>query len=104
MRTITTEEEFKRIITSPRTVIIKFETTWCPDCKRLNMYVDEIVRDFSFEWFSCDRDHFPKLGEKYTVLGIPSLLAFKGGEKTGHLRADDKTPDEICAYLETIEV
>ncbi|MFT8316915.1 MAG: thioredoxin family protein [Sporolactobacillus sp.] len=103
MKAISTTEEFQQIIDSPKTVIIKFETSWCPDCKRLNMYVDELVQEFTFEWFSCDRDQFPQLGEKYDVLGIPSLLAFKNGKKTDHLRADDKAPDEIRAYLKALD-
>lgn len=103
MKAIETTEQFQQLISSPKTVMVKFETTWCPDCKRLNMYIDDIIKDFDFEWYSADRDQFPKLGEDYLVLGIPSLLAFKNGEKIAHLRADDQTPDDIRAYLKTIE-
>ncbi|TGA98184.1 thioredoxin [Sporolactobacillus shoreae] len=103
MKAIESVEEFQKVISGPKTVIIKFETTWCPDCKRLNMYVDDIVKDFKFEWFSADRDKFPDLGKDYQVLGIPSLLAFKNGKKTAHLRADDQSPEEIRDYLKTID-
>lgn len=103
MNTIESEEQFDAIIHSPETVIIKFETTWCPDCKRLNTYVEDLVHEFDFKWYAADRDRLPELGEKYQVLGIPSLLAFKDGEKKAHLRADDKSPDEIRNYLSGIE-
>ncbi|MCO7176654.1 thioredoxin family protein [Sporolactobacillus kofuensis] len=103
MKAIETTEEFQQVINTPKTIMIKFETTWCPDCKRLNMYIDDIIKDFDFEWYSADRDQFPELGRDYQVLGIPSLLAFKNGKKIAHLRADDQSPEEIRAYLETIE-
>lgn len=103
MRAIDTVEDFNKVIDSPETVIVKFETTWCPDCKRLNVYVDDLVKEFNFKWYSADRDQFPELGRDYQVLGIPSLLAFKGGKKIAHLRADNQSQDEIREYLKSIE-
>lgn len=103
MKALTSEAEFNTAINSSEIIIVKFETTWCPDCKRLNMYVDELVQAFDFNWYSADRDQLPQLGEKFDVLGIPSLLAFKNGEKIGHLRADNKTQDEIKSYLAELE-
>lgn len=103
MKAINSVEEFKKVTDSPETVIVKFETDWCPDCKRLNMYVDDLVREFPFKWYSVDRDQFPELGRDYQVLGIPSLLAFRNGQKTAHLRADNQSPDEIRNYLKSIE-
>lgn len=103
MKALASESEFDGAISSPETIIIKFETTWCPDCKRLNQYVDEFVQAFDFDWYSADRDLLPQLGEKYDVLGIPSLLAFKNGKKIGHLRADNQTPEQIKSYLTNLE-
>jgi thioredoxin-like negative regulator of GroEL len=103
MNVIESTDQFKRVTNSARTVMIKFETTWCPDCKRLNMYLDDIIKGFNFEWFSVDRDQFPELGSKYQVLGIPSLLAFKNGKNIAHLRADDQSPEQISDFLKAIE-
>lgn len=103
MKTIETKDAFEQAINQPEAVIVKFETTWCPDCRRLNTFIDDIAKDFKFDWYAVDRDRFSDLGEKYQVLGIPSLLAFKNGKKIAHLRADDKTPEEIHDYLQTLE-
>ncbi|MFT8872422.1 MAG: thioredoxin family protein [Sporolactobacillus sp.] len=99
MKMIETEDMFKKMISTTEPIIVKFETSWCPDCKRLNQYVDDLVQAFPFQWYAVDRDQLPKLAERYDVLGIPSLLAFKKSEKIAHLRADNKSPEEIRDFL-----
>lgn len=103
MKTIESTETFHQVIAGSKTVIVKFETTWCPDCKRLNTYADELVNEFQFDWYAADRDRLPELGKKYEVLGVPSLLAFKNGKKIAHLRADNQSPEEIREFLRHIE-
>lgn len=105
MEKITTEEAFHKTINSPKPVVLKFETTWCPDCKRLDMFIDEIVKEYSeYEWYAIDRDEFPEIGETYEVLGIPSLLIFQNGEKKAHLHsAYAKTPDDIRNFLNEVK-
>lgn len=100
MQKINTVEEYQSVIDQEQTVVIKFYTTWCPDCTRLDQFIDEIVeQNKDKEWYTMDRDEFPEIGEQEAVLGIPSLLVFKNGTKIGHLRADRKTPEEIEEFL-----
>ncbi|MFA8438806.1 thioredoxin family protein [Pueribacillus sp. YX66] len=104
MEKITTEEAFHKTINSPKPVVLKFETTWCPDCKRLDMFIDDIVKDYEYKWYVIDRDEFPQIGEKYEVLGIPSLLIFQNGEKKAHLHsAYAKTPDDVRNFFNHFE-
>ncbi|EZP78847.1 thioredoxin [Parageobacillus genomosp. 1] len=104
MKEIQTTEQFQQIISSDKPVIVKFYTTWCPDCTRLNMFIDDIVKEYSqYDWFEMNRDQFPDLAEQYQVLGIPSLLVFQNGEKVAHLHsANAKTPEEVKAFLQSL--
>jgi thioredoxin-like negative regulator of GroEL len=106
LKEIQTAEQFQQIISSDKPVIVKFYTTWCPDCMRLNMFIDDIVKEYSqYDWFEMNRDHFPELAEQYQVLGIPSLLVFQNGEKVAHLHsANAKTPEEVKAFLQSLTV
>lgn len=106
MKEIQTAEQFQQIISSDKPVIVKFYTTWCPDCMRLNMFIDDIMKEYSqYDWFEMNRDHFPELAEQYQVLGIPSLLVFQNGEKVAHLHsANAKTPEEVKAFLQSLTV
>jgi thiol-disulfide isomerase/thioredoxin len=80
------------------------EHAWCPDCKRLNMFIDEITEENQDkQWFKIDKDEFPEIAEEQKVMGIPSLLVFKNGEKLAHLHsANAKTPDEVREFLKTL--
>jgi thiol-disulfide isomerase/thioredoxin len=106
LKEIQTAEQFQQIISSDKPVVVKFYTTWCPDCMRLNMFIDDIVKEYSqYDWFEINRDNFPELAEKYQVMGIPSLLIFRNGEKMAHLHsANAKTPEEVKAFLQSLTV
>ncbi|KYD19965.1 hypothetical protein B4135_0864 [Caldibacillus debilis] len=102
MQEITTAEQYEKIIQSDNKIAIKFYTTWCPDCKRLDMFIGDILPKFPhLTWYQMDRDKFPEIAEKQKVLGIPSILIFSKGEKLGHLHsANAKTPEEVEAFLQ----
>ena len=104
MEKIETKEQFEEKIQRDSVSVVKFETTWCPDCKRLNMFIEPIIKEHADkEWYAIDRDQFPDLSEKYDVRGIPSLLVFKNGEKLAHLHsANAKTPEQVREFLASV--
>ncbi|WP_394232438.1 thioredoxin family protein [Niallia oryzisoli] len=104
MKKIITEQEYKEQINQSELTIGIFTTTWCPDCKRLSMFIDEIIEENEDkEWFTIDRDEFPEISEEQQVMGIPSLLVFKNGEKLAHLHsANAKTPDQVREFLKSL--
>ncbi len=105
MKAIETNDAFKQTIESEVPVVVKFEAGWCPDCKRMDMFIDDIIKDYKYEWYEVNRDNFPELAEKYEVMGIPSLLVFQNGEKKAHLHsANAKTPQEVRDYLDNLSV
>jgi thioredoxin-like negative regulator of GroEL len=106
LKELQTTEQFQEAISGEQAVIVKFYTTWCPDCVRMDMFIDEIVSEYSqYDWFQINRDNVPELAEKYQVMGIPSLLVFKNGEKIAHLHsANAKTPEEVKAFLQSVNV
>jgi thioredoxin-like negative regulator of GroEL len=106
LKELQTPEQFQEVISGEKPVIVKFYTTWCPDCTRMNMFIDDIVNEYSqYDWFEINRDDFPELAEKYQVMGIPSLLVFRNGEKIAHLHsANAKTPEEVKEFLQSLTV
>ena len=90
-----TEDTFQdEVINSTEPVLVDFSAVWCGPCKML----DPIVKQLAGEWdgkvkvVKIDADQNPNILMQYSVLGIPTLLFFKGGEIkeriTGYLPKD----------------
>ena len=78
-----TEDTFQNeVIDSSEPVLVDFSAVWCGPCKML----DPIVKQLAGEWdgkvkvVKIDADENPNIVMKYQVMGIPTLLFFKGGE------------------------
>lgn len=105
MKSITTAEQFNEVINGDGKALIKFQAGWCPDCTRMDMFINPIVEEYDmYTWYDVDRDVLPEIAEKYEVMGIPSLLIFENGEKKAHLHsANAKTPDQVTDFLDTVK-
>ena len=78
MRTISQYAEFEEITQSDEPVVVKFFADWCPDCTRMNQWIDPIIDEYSqYNWYQINRDQVPEAATENDVMGIPSLLVFK---------------------------
>ena len=104
MKQIKAEQEYRDQVKQDELTVGSFTTTWCPDCKRLGMFIDEVIEENQDkQWFMIDRDEFPEIAEEQSVMGIPSLLVFKKGEKIAHLHsANAKTPEQVSEFLNNV--
>lgn len=102
MNSISTTENFNKTIQSDNPVIVKFEAGWCPDCKAMDMWIDPITEKYNeYDWYSVNRDELEDVASENDVMGIPSLLVFKNGEKLAHLHsANAKSPEQVESFLE----
>jgi thioredoxin-like negative regulator of GroEL len=68
------------------------------------MFIDEIIdENKEMQWFKIDCDEFPEISEEQNVMGIPSLLVFKNGEKLSHLHsANAKTSEQVREFLSNL--
>ena len=63
-------------------VLVDFTAVWCGPCKML----DPVVKQLAEQWqgkvkvVKLDVDNNPDLAMTYQVMGVPTLMLFKGGE------------------------
>ncbi|AIF65507.1 thioredoxin family protein [Terribacillus saccharophilus] len=102
MEQINTKEKFKEIIVSEEPVIVKFFADWCPDCTRMNMFIDQVLAEYgNYKWYELNNDEVPDVAAEQDVMGIPSILLFQNGEKLAHLHsANAKSPEEVISFLQ----
>lgn len=78
-----TEAAFtKEVIESAVPVIVDFWAQWCPPCKMIAPFLEQMSVDYDGKAKICkvDVDKEQGLAAKYGVRSIPTLLFFKGGE------------------------
>ena len=104
MEKITTEQQYKEQIEKDKMTVIKYYTTWCPDCRNLDRFIDEIEAEHADKaWYSIDAEQLQDVAEDNEVRGIPSLLVYKNGKKIAHLHSKfAKTPTQVREYLSGI--
>lgn len=84
--TIDKREIFEEVIQSNESIIVKFYADWCPECKRLDIILNNLIDEYKdVSWYEVNSDELIGLAEIYGIMSIPSILIFKNGDKVAHL-------------------
>ena len=89
------EQDFTaEVLQSVLPVLVDFTAPWCGPCKM----VDPIVHQLAAEWdgkikvLKCNADENPNVLVAHGVMGLPTVMLFKGGKMieraTGYLPKD----------------
>ena len=80
-----TEANFEaEVLKSSVPVLVEFGATWCGPCKALAPIVSKIADDFAgkIKVAEIDIDDAPEVTKRFGVRSVPTVLVFKGGEKS----------------------
>lgn len=78
-----TEDSFEaEVLNSDLPVLVDFTASWCGPCKMLAPVIEELASDWQgrAHIYKMDVDNSPVTPQKYSVMGVPSLILFKNGE------------------------
>ncbi len=73
------------VLKSDVPVLVDFTATWCGPCKALAPIVEKIADEFpgKIKVGKLDIDDSPNVTAKYGVRSVPTVMVFKGGQKSG---------------------
>jgi thioredoxin 1 len=99
------EANFKsEVLDSSLPVMVDFTAVWCGPCKM----VDPIIKQLAGEWdgkvkvVKCDADQNPNVLMQYGIMGIPTVMMFKGGqmvERTTGYQPKDKLVSKMGQHI-----
>lgn len=82
MATVYTDDNFASDVLSADVALIDFFAAWCGPCQSIAPIIDEVAEEFKGKAVvgKIDVDASPEIAQKYGVMSIPTIIAFRKGE------------------------
>jgi thioredoxin 1 len=95
-----------RVMGAAGVAVVDFWAEWCGPCETMSAYVEFLAKDFpdGLAVFALDVDENPATAERFTVMGLPTLLFLRDGEEVGRqvgLLVYDELQQKIRTLLAT---
>jgi thioredoxin 1 len=73
----------KEVINSSGIVMIDFWAVWCGPCRVIAPSVEELSKEYAgkVKIMKLNTDENPETASKYKIMGIPTIMFFKDGQK-----------------------
>lgn len=72
----------KEVLQADKLVMVDFWAAWCGPCQMVAPVVEELATEYSgkVKVMKLNTDENPEIAGKYRIMGIPTLMFFKGGK------------------------
>jgi thioredoxin len=82
VQTLTDTNFDDSVIKAARPVVVDFWAEWCGPCRRLAPTIDELASEYDGRIVvgKLNVDENPAIQSRFSIMGIPTVLIFKGGE------------------------
>ncbi len=80
---VTTATWEKEVLNSSGLVMIDFWAVWCGPCRIIAPTVEELAKEYAgkVKILKLNTDENPDIASKYKIMGIPTLMFFRGGQR-----------------------
>ena len=82
VQTLTDTNFEDSVIKANQPVVVDFWAEWCGPCRRLAPTIDELATEYDGKVVvgKLNVDENPAIQSRFSIMGIPTVLIFKGGE------------------------
>jgi thioredoxin 1 len=84
-------------------VLIDFWAVWCGPCRMIAPTVEELAKEYAgkVKVVKLNTDENPEIASRYKIMGIPTLMFFKSGQKIDQIVGAVPKP-QLKAKLESL--
>lgn len=73
--------EYDEVLKNNTSVFVDFYADWCGPCKMVGPLVEELSNEETdVKFVKVNVDDLPDVAQRYGIMSIPTLIAFKNGE------------------------
>ncbi len=83
IQNLTTATWDKEVLESDGLIMVDFWAVWCGPCRIIAPTVEELAKEYTgkLKVAKLNTDENPEIASKYKIMGIPTIIFFKNGEK-----------------------
>ncbi|MEK6680481.1 MAG: thioredoxin [Nitrospirota bacterium] len=72
----------KEVLQADKLVLVDFWASWCGPCQVVAPVIEELAAEYQgkMKVMKLNTDENPEIAGKYRIMGIPTLMFFKGGK------------------------
>jgi len=76
------DSDFEQFLNEKKDLAVDFYADWCGPCKIMSPIFEEVANEVSSKvtFAKINIDDNPKTAEKFYIMGVPTILYFKGGK------------------------
>ncbi len=84
---VTTATWENEVLGSTGLIMIDFWAVWCGPCRIVAPTVEELSKEYAgkVKFMKLNTDDNPEIATKYKIMGIPTLMFFKDGQKVDQI-------------------
>lgn len=94
IETVNTQSFSKKVIASPKPVVVDVWAEWCHPCKAMEPHFAAVAEKYGEQarFLKLNSDENPDLVKQYKIMGIPTLLFFNHGKLVARKTGVQRTP------------